>query len=248
MAKSIRPVEASSSGRRSSSRRSPSSSSSRPSSMPVLREQRGEGSQPTRPTNIASRDISTQLTAHEHSREVMGRGGGGCRLLTLLVSEILGPLRSTSKRPPTVKHPTETQGGRGPRQARPPLALFKAMLLAMWYDLSDGKLAEALDNRATFRRYCGFSRSEGCYRSRAGQSAVRRDHRSAQDQGDPGQDRDACRCNHTLLLRGQEDRRGDVGSSTRDRRRKSMGSKAHVGVGLLNTALIEQVEIPGQCQ
>jgi IS5 family transposase len=44
--------------------------------------------------------------------------------------------------------------------AWPPLALFKAMLLSMWYDLSDVKLAEALDDRASFRRYCGFSTSE----------------------------------------------------------------------------------------
>jgi IS5 family transposase len=44
--------------------------------------------------------------------------------------------------------------------AWPPLALFKAMLLAMWYDLSDVKLAEALYDRASFRRYCGFSTSE----------------------------------------------------------------------------------------
>jgi transposase, IS5 family len=44
--------------------------------------------------------------------------------------------------------------------AWPPLALFKAMLLAMWYDLSDEKLAEALDDRASFRRYCGFLTSE----------------------------------------------------------------------------------------
>ncbi|WP_414091477.1 transposase [Rhizobium sp. BR 314] len=41
--------------------------------------------------------------------------------------------------------------------ASPPLALFKAMLLSIWYDLSDVKLAEALDDRASF---CGFSRSE----------------------------------------------------------------------------------------
>ncbi len=34
------------------------------------------------------------------------------------------------------------------------------MLLAMWYDLSDVKLAEALDDRASFRRYCGFSGDE----------------------------------------------------------------------------------------
>ena len=35
-------------------------------------------------------------------------------------------------------------------QAWPPLSLFKALLLAVWYDLSDVKLAEALDDR-TFR-------------------------------------------------------------------------------------------------
>lgn len=44
--------------------------------------------------------------------------------------------------------------------AWPPLALFKAMLLSIWYDLSDVKLAEALDDRASFRRFCGFSGSE----------------------------------------------------------------------------------------
>jgi transposase, IS5 family len=44
--------------------------------------------------------------------------------------------------------------------ARPPLAMFKALLLAVWYDLSDVKLAEALDDRASFRRFCGFSTSE----------------------------------------------------------------------------------------
>jgi IS5 family transposase len=44
--------------------------------------------------------------------------------------------------------------------AWPPLALFRAMALAVWYDLSDVKLAEALDDRASFRRYCGFSANE----------------------------------------------------------------------------------------
>ena len=44
--------------------------------------------------------------------------------------------------------------------AWPPLALFKALLLAVWYDLSDVKLAEALDDRASFRRFCGFSGTE----------------------------------------------------------------------------------------
>jgi IS5 family transposase len=37
----------------------------------------------------------------------------------------------------------------------PPLALFKALLLAVWYDLSDVKHAEALE--VSFRRFCGFA-------------------------------------------------------------------------------------------
>ena len=45
-------------------------------------------------------------------------------------------------------------------QGWPPLCLLKALVLARWYDLSDVKLAEALDDRASFRRFCGFSRSE----------------------------------------------------------------------------------------
>ena len=45
-------------------------------------------------------------------------------------------------------------------QAWPPLALFKALLLAVWYDLSDVKLAEALEDRASFRRFCGFATHE----------------------------------------------------------------------------------------
>ena len=42
----------------------------------------------------------------------------------------------------------------------PPLALFRALLLASWHDLSDVRLAEALDDRASFRRFCGFSTHE----------------------------------------------------------------------------------------
>jgi transposase, IS5 family len=44
--------------------------------------------------------------------------------------------------------------------AWPPLAMFKALLISVWYDLSDVKLAEALDDRASFRRFCGFSSSD----------------------------------------------------------------------------------------
>lgn len=42
----------------------------------------------------------------------------------------------------------------------PPLTMFRALLLAIWHDLSDVKLAEALDDRASFRRFCGFARTE----------------------------------------------------------------------------------------
>lgn len=45
-------------------------------------------------------------------------------------------------------------------KAWPPLAMFKALVLATWHDLSDVRLAEALEDRASFRRFCGFARDE----------------------------------------------------------------------------------------
>jgi transposase, IS5 family len=42
----------------------------------------------------------------------------------------------------------------------PPLALFRGLLLATWHDLSDVRLAEALDDRTSFRRFCGFAAHE----------------------------------------------------------------------------------------
>jgi IS5 family transposase len=50
----------------------------------------------------------------------------------------------------------------GPKgeKAWPPLAMFKALLLATWHDLSDVALSEALSDRASFRRFCGFARDE----------------------------------------------------------------------------------------
>ena len=45
-------------------------------------------------------------------------------------------------------------------QGWPPLALFRAVLLATWHDLSDVRLAEALEDRASFRRFCGFALHE----------------------------------------------------------------------------------------
>ena len=42
----------------------------------------------------------------------------------------------------------------------PPLALFRALLLACGMTLSDVRLAESLDDRASFRRFCGFAAHE----------------------------------------------------------------------------------------
>lgn len=44
--------------------------------------------------------------------------------------------------------------------AWPSLASFKAMLIAVWHDLSGVRLVGALDDRASFRRFCGFSADE----------------------------------------------------------------------------------------
>lgn len=38
--------------------------------------------------------------------------------------------------------------------------MVKGLLLSIWYDLSDVKLAEALDDRASFRLFCRFSAGE----------------------------------------------------------------------------------------
>ena len=51
----------------------------------------------------------------------------------------------------------------------PPLCLFKALLatwqvatwyVATWHDPSDVRLVEALEDRASFRRLCGFATHE----------------------------------------------------------------------------------------
>jgi IS5 family transposase len=46
------------------------------------------------------------------------------------------------------------QSGRPPYQA---LGMFKALLLQQWYGLSDPGLEEALGDRLSFRRFCGFA-------------------------------------------------------------------------------------------
>jgi IS5 family transposase len=59
------------------------------------------------------------------------------------------------------RHLTPIYASATGEQGWPPLAMVKALLLSIWYDLSDVKLAEALDDRASFRRFCGFAASEG---------------------------------------------------------------------------------------
>src|SRR5512143_3709838 len=43
------------------------------------------------------------------------------------------------------------------RPSYPPLAMLKALLLQRWYSLSDAGLEEALSDRLSFRRFCGFA-------------------------------------------------------------------------------------------
>ena len=50
----------------------------------------------------------------------------------------------------------EKRGGRG----YPPLSMLKALLLAQWHDLSDPGLEDALADRLSFRRFCGWPLDE----------------------------------------------------------------------------------------
>ena len=46
------------------------------------------------------------------------------------------------------------------RRGYPALAMYKALLLQQWHGLSDPGLEEALGDRISFRRFCGFSLSD----------------------------------------------------------------------------------------
>jgi IS5 family transposase len=58
---------------------------------------------------------------------------------------------------PILRRLTANGPGRPPY---PALAMFKALLLAQWYQLSDPALEEALADRLSFRRFCGFALDE----------------------------------------------------------------------------------------
>jgi hypothetical protein len=90
--------------------------------------------------------------------------------------------------------------------AWPPLALFKALLMGLWHDLSDVALAEALDDRASFRRIsrlCDQRGDPGAERfravpartggPRARRTALRRDAAADRGARGGGADRDAGR-------------------------------------------------------
>lgn len=47
------------------------------------------------------------------------------------------------------------------RPGFPPIALVRALLLAQWYQLSAPGLEEALADRLSFRRFCGFGLADG---------------------------------------------------------------------------------------
>jgi len=94
--------------------------------------------------------MSHRLIGQERLKvDAPSRGGATLDRLSSLIDwqpigALLSPLYPSSKGEP----------------AWPPLAMFKALLLAVWYDLSDVKLAEALEDRASFRRFCGFASHE----------------------------------------------------------------------------------------
>lgn len=94
--------------------------------------------------------MSQRLIGQERLKvDPTSRGGAPLERLSSLIdwqpiAALLAPLYPSAKGEP----------------AWPPLAMFKALLLAVWYDLSDVKLAEALEDRASFRCFCGFAAHE----------------------------------------------------------------------------------------
>lgn len=51
----------------------------------------------------------------------------------------------------------QVRAGETGRPPYAPLSMFKALLLQQWHDLSDPGLEEALLDRVSFRRFCGFA-------------------------------------------------------------------------------------------
>ena len=139
--------------------------------------------------------------------------------------------------------------------AWPPLALFKALLIAVWYDLSDVKLAEALDDRASFRRFCGLSRDEKTPERTAfvrfrrelvsrGLDRVLFDQVTAMLRAKAITVKTGTIVDATVI-RSASERDGEARWSGHRSRRAIHGYKAHVGADV-ETALVEAVAVtPG---
>jgi len=137
----------------------------------------------------------------------------------------------------------------------PPLSMFRALLLAVWHDLSDVKLAEALDDRASFRRFCGFARTETTPERTAFVRFRRELVRHGLDRALFEEITGQLKAQAVEVKTGTLVDATVVGSASRDdeeagwsghRTRKSVhGYKAHVGADA-DTALVEKVAVtPG---
>lgn len=137
----------------------------------------------------------------------------------------------------------------------PPLSMFRGMLLAIWHDLSDVKLAEALDDRASFRRFCGFARigptpeRTAFVRSRRellrhGLDQVLFDEITAQLKTKAIRVKTGTLVDATVVGSASESD-GDARWSGHRSRKAIHGYKAHVGADA-DTALVEKVAVtPG---
>jgi len=137
----------------------------------------------------------------------------------------------------------------------PPLAMFRALLLAVWHDLSDVRLAEALDDRASFRRFCGFARTEATPERTAFVRFRRELVRHGLDEALFGEITDQLKARAATIKTGTLVDATVVGSTSESdgearwsghRSRKAIhGYKAHVGADA-DTALVEKVAVtPG---
>ena len=137
----------------------------------------------------------------------------------------------------------------------PPLALFRALLLAVWHDLSDVKLAEALEDRTSFRRFCGFARTEATPERTAFVRFRRELLRRGLDQVLFDLIVDQVRRRAVRVKTGTVVDASVVGSASRDdaeagwaghsRRKAVHGYKVHVGAGSVTARVEELAVTPG---
>jgi hypothetical protein len=102
-----------------------------------------------------SNGLRTSMSRRRIGQESFGFGAGGMRRGCSL--DNLGSIIDWAPVERTLADISSAAKG---EPAWPPVALFKALLISIWYDRSDVKLAEALGDRSSFRRFCGFSSFE----------------------------------------------------------------------------------------